>query len=175
MHEEIRFCYHLGNIEYLLFEYPVAFMLACVFWICQQTKISCFPRQNMNTSIYVYYTTPMSIEGCSFTSIGIPMLKMRRPRDRLIFNMGIHYMGKTVFLLKQGPGQYCFRLELHEYIWGVVSWYRTRENKRPVCIARLKTICHSAMGSWNPSMTYQQKYGQLKIYLKCPWYICVWD
>ena len=32
------------------------------------------------------------------------MLKIRRSRDRLIFNMGIPIPGKTVFILRQGPG-----------------------------------------------------------------------
>ena len=32
------------------------------------------------------------------------MLKIRRFRDHLIFNMGITYMGKTVFKLRRGPG-----------------------------------------------------------------------
>ena len=34
----------------------------------------------------------------------ISMLKIRRSHDRLIFNMGIPKPGKTVFILKQGPG-----------------------------------------------------------------------
>ena len=32
------------------------------------------------------------------------MLKIRRSRDRLIFNMGSPYLGKTVFILRRGPG-----------------------------------------------------------------------
>ena len=38
------------------------------------------------------------------TSMGIPMLKIRRSRDRLIFNMG--YLGKTAFILRQDPGRH---------------------------------------------------------------------
>ena len=34
------------------------------------------------------------------------MLKIRRSRDRLIFNMQIPYLGKTVFILRQGLGHY---------------------------------------------------------------------
>ena len=34
------------------------------------------------------------------------MLKIRRSRDRLIFNMGIPYLGRTVFILKRGPAAY---------------------------------------------------------------------
>ena len=45
----------------------------------------------------------VSISRCHLTSIGIPMLKIRRSHDRLIFNMGIPIPGKTVFILRQGP------------------------------------------------------------------------
>ena len=37
-------------------------------------------------------------------AIGIPMLKIRRSRNRLIFNMGISTPGKTVFILRWGSG-----------------------------------------------------------------------
>ena len=47
----------------------------------------------------------VSIYRCHFTNIGIPMLKIRRSPDRLIFNMGIPYLGKTVFILRRGPGR----------------------------------------------------------------------
>ena len=43
----------------------------------------------------------ISIERCSSTSIGIPMLKIILSRDRLIFNNLIS--GKSVFVLRQGP------------------------------------------------------------------------
>ena len=36
-------------------------------------------------------------------SIRIPMLKITSFRDRLIFNMGIPYLGKTVFILRRDP------------------------------------------------------------------------
>ena len=32
------------------------------------------------------------------------MLKIRLSWDRLIFDMGIPYLGKTVFILRRGPG-----------------------------------------------------------------------
>ena len=35
--------------------------------------------------------------------MGIPMLKIRRPVGRLIFNMGIAIPGKTVFLIETAP------------------------------------------------------------------------
>ena len=46
----------------------------------------------------------VSTSRCRPTSIGIPIWKIRRSRDRLIFNMGIPYPGKTVFILRRGPG-----------------------------------------------------------------------
>ena len=33
------------------------------------------------------------------------MLKIRRSHDRLIFNMGIPYLWKTVLILRRGPGR----------------------------------------------------------------------
>ena len=35
--------------------------------------------------------------------MAIPMLKIRRPLGRLIFNMGIATPGKTVFLIEMAP------------------------------------------------------------------------
>ena len=35
--------------------------------------------------------------------MGIPMLKIRRPVGRLIFNMGIAIPSKTVFLIETAP------------------------------------------------------------------------
>ena len=40
---------------------------------------------------------------CRLTNVGITVLKIRRSRDCLIFNMGIPYLGKTVFILRRGP------------------------------------------------------------------------
>ena len=34
----------------------------------------------------------------------IPMLKISLSKNRFIFNMGVIYPGKTVFMLKLGPG-----------------------------------------------------------------------
>ena len=58
-------------------------------------------------------SNPLNIEGVykkkgglnmnmsSYKHIEIPMI--RRPRDRLISNMVIPYLGKTVFILRRGP------------------------------------------------------------------------
>ena len=40
---------------------------------------------------------------CRLTSIGIPMLKIRRSRNRLIFNMGIPIPGKNGLYIETGP------------------------------------------------------------------------
>ena len=42
------------------------------------------------------------------------MLKIRRLPDRLIFNMGIPIPGKTVLILKRGPGCFCYIRYLSE-------------------------------------------------------------
>ena len=39
--------------------------------------------------------------------MAIPMLKIRRPNGRLIFNMGITIPGKTVFLIETAPRIFC--------------------------------------------------------------------
>ena len=45
----------------------------------------------------------VSIKRCRLTGIGIPMLKIRRSHDRLIFNMTIPYLEK-LFICRQGSG-----------------------------------------------------------------------
>ena len=45
----------------------------------------------------------VSIERCRLTSIVIPMLKTRRSRNRLIFNMGIPIPGKDGLYIEIGP------------------------------------------------------------------------
>ena len=45
----------------------------------------------------------VSILRCRLSSIGIPMLKIRRFRDRLIFNMGIPIPGKDGIYNETGP------------------------------------------------------------------------
>ena len=45
----------------------------------------------------------VSIQRCRFTKIRIPMLKIRRSSDRLIFNMGIAIPGKDGLYVETGP------------------------------------------------------------------------
>ena len=45
----------------------------------------------------------VSIRKTVLLGMAIPMLKIRRPSGRLIFNMGIPIPGKTVFLIETGP------------------------------------------------------------------------
>ena len=45
----------------------------------------------------------VSIRKTVFPGMAIPMLKIRRPTGRLIFNMGIPIPGKTVFYIETGP------------------------------------------------------------------------
>ena len=47
----------------------------------------------------------ISIRKTVLPGMAIPMLKIRRPNGRLIFNMEIPYVDKTVFILRRGPGQ----------------------------------------------------------------------
>ena len=45
----------------------------------------------------------ISIQRCHLTSIGIPMLKIRRSRDRFIFNMEIPIPGKDGLYIEMEP------------------------------------------------------------------------
>ena len=45
----------------------------------------------------------VSIRKTILPGMAIPMLKIRRPNGRLIFNMGIPIPGKTVFYIETGP------------------------------------------------------------------------
>ena len=51
----------------------------------------------------------VSIRKTVLPGMAIPMLKIRRPNDRLIFNMGIAIPGKTVFLIETAPWQWSRR------------------------------------------------------------------
>ena len=46
----------------------------------------------------------VSIRKTVLPGMAIPMLKIRRPNGRLIFNMESPYVDKTVFILRRGPG-----------------------------------------------------------------------
>ena len=52
----------------------------------------------------------VSIRKTVLPGMAIPMLKIRRPNGRLIFNMGIAIPSKTVFILRRGPG--CYRCKI---------------------------------------------------------------
>ena len=49
------------------------------------------------------YQGAVSIRKTVLLGMVIPMLKIRRPTGRLIFNMGIPIPGKTVFYIETGP------------------------------------------------------------------------
>ena len=57
----------------------------------------------------------VSIKKMSSYQYRNPHVKIRQSRDRLIFNMGIPYLGKTVFILRQGPALF----SIHDC---VMSW-----------------------------------------------------
>ena len=57
---------------------------------------------NLHTTLRIISRGAISIKRC-LTSIGIPMLKIRRSRDRLIFNMRIPIPGKDGLYIEMGP------------------------------------------------------------------------
>ena len=52
---------------------------------------------------YIEPQGAVSIRKTVLLGMAIPMLKIRRPTGRLIFNMGIPIPGKTVFYIETGP------------------------------------------------------------------------
>ena len=52
--------------------------------------------------------------------MGIPMLKIRRPVGRLVFNMGITIPSKTVFLIETPPVA-CFKVAEYKHTSSVDS------------------------------------------------------
>ena len=57
----------------------------------------------MNMKNNKYHQGPVSIRKTILPGMAIPMLKIRRPNGRLIFNMGITIPSKTVFLIETAP------------------------------------------------------------------------
>ena len=56
----------------------------------------------------------VSIRKTVLLGMAIPMLKIRRPTGRLIFNMGIPIPGKTVFYIETGPWFLSFWMLSHQ-------------------------------------------------------------
>ena len=54
----------------------------------------------------------VSIRKTVLPGMAIPMLKIRRPNGRLIFNMEIAIVDKTVFILRRGPGHHWIALSM---------------------------------------------------------------
>ena len=76
------------------------------------------------------YRGAVSMQRCRLTSIGIPMLKIRRSRDRLIFNMGIPISGKDGLYIETGPR------------WQVIAYGIGSEGCIFLCIARGQHLNH---------------------------------
>ena len=71
--------------------------------------------------------------------MAIPMLKIRRPLGRLIFNMGIAIPGKTVFLIETAPWARDALIDSRLGVWGTRTagkWYKGFEfnNLDPVVL-----------------------------------------
>ena len=64
--------------------------------------------------------------------MAIPMLKIRRPLGRLIFNMGIAIPGKTVFLIETAPRELlsCLVIQISISIDNIMKLYPTCSNSK---------------------------------------------
>ena len=68
------------------------FTYMCIprWWHCTSLYDSFPPKHNMHIALLIaWHLGAVSIKWCRLTSVGIPMSKIRRYHDRLIFNMGI--------------------------------------------------------------------------------------
>ena len=65
-------------------------------------------------ALHILILGAVSIRKTVLLGMAIPMLKIRRPTGRLIFNMGIPIPGKTVFYIETGP---------RSSFWMKTSWY----------------------------------------------------
>ena len=72
--------------------------------------------------------------------MAIPMLKIRRPLGRLIFNMGIAIPGKTVFLIETAPSFFSGRIasDLLYYLDRAITWLLYRKREDYVCVKEEK-------------------------------------
>ena len=88
----------------------------------------------LNYIKWIKKTGAVSSYGCRITSIGIPMLKIRRSRNRLIFNLGILIPGKTVFIFKRAQitcsHKFTFRVET---LVGCQIWAWQNVNPGQLC------------------------------------------
>ena len=68
------------------------------FWFSELIGVDAFDFSERKSD----YQWTVSTQICSFTSIGIPIIKIRWSHTRFIFTMAILIPGKTVFILRQG-------------------------------------------------------------------------
>ena len=81
---------------------------ARLFWDWGVPRI---PKRSRNFSNQPFGQGAVSIRKTVLPGMAIPMLKIRRPNGRLIFNMEKPYLDKTVFILRRGPGcNYCIKI-----------------------------------------------------------------
>ena len=86
------------------------------------------------------YLGAVSIRKTVLLGMAIPMLKIRRPTGRLIFNMGIPIPGKTVFLIETGPWW-------HQAV--TVTWTNIDFSLVSFCVIYMKAILQ-----WMPKLIF---------------------
>ena len=76
-------------------------------YLCRQFSFHFIVMYSKNERSYIMdchgHLGAVSIRKTILLGMAIPMLKIRRPTGRLIFNMGIPIPGKTVFYIETGP------------------------------------------------------------------------
>ena len=75
---------------------PFQQRLHCVIFVSKMQRMALLQTTSIHQGAF-------SIRKTVLPGMGIPMLKIRRPVGRLIFNMGITIPSKTVFLIETAP------------------------------------------------------------------------
>ena len=105
----------------------------------------------------------VSIRKTILLGMAIPMLKIRRPTGRLIFNMGIPIPGKTVFYIETGPWYFYM---LQEIILQLIASNKPRPVLRFIKITNIPQTRVTI--DWLPRIkqTFQRMESILKIQRK---------
>ena len=112
----------------------------------------------MNTFVLVstwcWWPGGVSTQKCCINIIGIPMLKIRRSCDRLIFNMGIPIPGKTVFILRHADFRMMMSWQWNPFCITGPLWGETNgQVNSPLKGTLMEIFMFSLLLAWNVEHT----------------------
>ena len=100
----------------------------------------------------------VSIRKTVLPGMAIPMLKIRRPNGRLIFNMEIAIPGKTVFLIETAP-----RPPYQTWVWIMQYAVDTGNVWQKLNLCLLRSHVHTKV-TWSPRLLFMISF------FNCAWY-----